>query len=140
MSEIITDKLTGKTSAGDVTITSEGGSATMQLQQGVAKAWINMDGTGTITTRDSFNISSITDSGTGTYQHNSSNAMSSDDFVCVYNSGNGAGNSDNSTNPGNSFSSSHVNTASQTVMETMGDTAVNTDRNYIGGTWHGDLA
>ena len=34
MSEIITNKLTGKTAAGDVTITSEGGSATMQLQQG----------------------------------------------------------------------------------------------------------
>ena len=45
MSEIITDKLTGKTSAGDVTITSEGGSATMQLQQGVAKVWCNLDGT-----------------------------------------------------------------------------------------------
>ena len=37
MSTVITDNLTGKTSAGDVTITSEGGSATMQLQQGVAK-------------------------------------------------------------------------------------------------------
>ena len=39
MSTVITDNLTGKTSAGNVTITSEGGSATMQLQQGVAKAW-----------------------------------------------------------------------------------------------------
>jgi len=140
MSEIITDKLTGKTAAGNVTITSEGGSATMQLQQGVAKAWINMDGTGTITTRDSFNISSITDIGTGTYQHNSTNAMSSDNYTCVYNAGNGDGNSDDSTNPGNAFSSSHPNTASQAVMETMNDTATNGDRDYIGGTWHGDLA
>ena len=39
MSTVITDNLTGKTAAGNVTITSEGGSATMQLQQGLAKAW-----------------------------------------------------------------------------------------------------
>ena len=37
MSEIITNKLTGKTAAGDVDITSEGGAVTMQLQQGLAK-------------------------------------------------------------------------------------------------------
>jgi hypothetical protein len=33
------DDLRGNTSAGDITITSEGGSATMQLQQGLEKAW-----------------------------------------------------------------------------------------------------
>lgn len=140
MSEMIVNKLTGKTSAGDIDVVSEGGAATMQLQQGLAKVWINMDGNGTIATRDSFNIASIIDIGTGTYQHNSSSAMSSDDYSCVYNSGNGAGNSDDATNPGNSFSASHPNTASQAVMETMNDTATNIDRDYIGGTWHGDLA
>ena len=34
------DDLRGNTAAGNITITSEGGAATMQLQQGVAKAWI----------------------------------------------------------------------------------------------------
>ena len=34
MSEIIVDKLTGVGTAGDITVTSEGGAATMQLQQG----------------------------------------------------------------------------------------------------------
>ncbi len=37
MSTVIADNLTGKTSAGDITVTSEGGAATMQLQQGLAK-------------------------------------------------------------------------------------------------------
>jgi hypothetical protein len=37
MSTILVDNLTGKTSAGDITVTSEGGAATMQLQQGLAK-------------------------------------------------------------------------------------------------------
>ena len=36
------DDLRGNTAAGNVTITSEGGSATMQLQQGVAKFWVTL--------------------------------------------------------------------------------------------------
>ena len=34
---------------------------------GSAKCWINFNGTGTIATRDSFNVSSITDNGTGIF-------------------------------------------------------------------------
>ena len=76
MSEIITNKLTGKTSAGDVDITSEGGSATMQLQQGVAKAWLAFanDSSQSIT-GDTFNISSYSDAGTGTSTITVTNAM-----------------------------------------------------------------
>ena len=55
------DDLRGNTAAGDITITSEGGAATMQLQQGVAKAWVNFDASsGTPTERDSLNVSSLT--------------------------------------------------------------------------------
>ena len=77
MSEIITDKLTGKTSAGDVTITSEGGSATMQLQQGLCKSWCDWDNTGTPTVDDSFNVSSLTDTATGKTGLNLTSSMSS---------------------------------------------------------------
>ena len=65
MSEIIVDDLTGKTSAGDITVTSEGGAATMQLQQGLAKAWSTVDQGGTMAFLDSFNCASLTDNGTG---------------------------------------------------------------------------
>ena len=65
MSEIKVDSLTGKTSAGSITVTSEGGAATMQLQQGLAKSWINFNGQGTIAIRDSLGVTSITDLGTG---------------------------------------------------------------------------
>lgn len=140
MSEIKTDKLTGKTTAGDVTITSEGGSATMQLQQGVAKMFINMNGLNTISTRDSFNIASITDTGTGNYYNNSTNPMSNDDFACVYNSGNGSGANNDQSNPGDGFTSSHVNSTTQAALECTNDSGSNTDREYHGGTWHGDLA
>ncbi len=38
--------------------------------QAVCKGWVNFDGTGTITIRDSFNVSSLTDNGTGDYDVN----------------------------------------------------------------------
>ena len=67
MSTILVDNLTGKTAAGNVTVTSEGGAATTQLQQGLCKQWINFDGTSTIAIRDSYNTTSISDNGTGNY-------------------------------------------------------------------------
>tara|TARA_R100000900_G_scaffold140969_1_gene121753 strand:- start:2693 stop:3097 length:405 start_codon:yes stop_codon:yes gene_type:complete len=80
MSTVITDNLTGKTSAGDVTITSEGGSATMQLQQGVAKAWLNLTGEGTIAINDSLNISSADDNGTGNFDQNYTNNLGNQNY------------------------------------------------------------
>ncbi len=40
------------------------------LLQGTAKAWLNLNGTGTIAARDSFNCASFTDNGTGDYTAN----------------------------------------------------------------------
>ena len=81
MSEIKVDTLTGKTSAGNITVTSEGGAATQSLQQGLAKAWVNFNGTGTIATRDSLNITSVTDGGTGNFTPNFSNSFSTVNYV-----------------------------------------------------------
>ena len=39
--------LTGVTTAGSIAVTGEGNSTTTNLQQGLAKSWINFDGTGT---------------------------------------------------------------------------------------------
>ena len=75
MSTLKTNTLTGTTSAGSIVVTGEGGSTTTNLQQGLAKAWINLDGTGTIATNDSFNTGSITDNGTGDYSITITNDM-----------------------------------------------------------------
>ena len=83
MSEIKVDTLTGKTTAGDITVTSEGGAATMQLQQGLAKMWVNFNGTGTIASRDSLSISSLDDNGTGDYTLNFSNNMGNASYSVV---------------------------------------------------------
>ena len=45
-------------------------------QARVAKAWVNFNGTGTVAIRSSYNVSSITDSGTGSYVVNLSTAAS----------------------------------------------------------------
>ena len=60
------------------TLPSEGGAATTIVAQGLSKAWINMNGTGTIAIRDSFNITSIADNATGRYTPTITNNMSSD--------------------------------------------------------------
>jgi len=43
------------------------GSTTTAIEQGIAKAWVNFDGTGTAAISDSYNTSSLTDKGTGHY-------------------------------------------------------------------------
>ena len=67
MSTLITNTFTGKTSAGSIVVTGEGGSNTTNLQQGLAKSWANLNGTSTIALRDSLNVASVTDDGTGDY-------------------------------------------------------------------------
>ena len=54
------DAMQGVTSAGDITITSEGGAATQSLQQGLAKFWVNVASNQT-TVNDSLNMSSVSD-------------------------------------------------------------------------------
>ena len=43
--------------------------------RGIAKAWVNFNGTGTIAARDSENVSSLTDNGTSVYTVNFSATM-----------------------------------------------------------------
>ena len=81
MSTLKTNTLTGTTSAGSIVVTGEGGSTTTNLQQGLAKLWINYDGTGTIAARDSFNAGSLTDHGTGEYTVAHTNSMASANYV-----------------------------------------------------------
>ena len=78
------DELQGITSAGDITVTSEGGAATQSLQQGLAKAWNFFDGTaGTIAYADSFNCSTFQDLGVGSYAYSLTNSMSNSNFSFV---------------------------------------------------------
>ena len=61
-------------------INSEGGAVTTNIAQGLCKFFSNIVGTGTISTRDSFNQSGITDNGTGDYDLAFTNNMGNDDY------------------------------------------------------------
>ena len=100
MSTIVTDTLQGKTSATSITLptttnigstplvsasansmTIRGeGSATTNIQQGVAKCWANIDMQNN-NVRDSFNLTGVTDNGTGRYELDFSNNFSNNDFL-----------------------------------------------------------
>ena len=60
-----------------ITTLSDGTNSTSSTNaiQGSAKAWVNFNGTGTVAIRASYNVSSITDNGTGNYAVNFTNAM-----------------------------------------------------------------
>ena len=81
MSEIRVDKISGKTSANAVTVTGENGSTQTSLQQGLAKAWNNFNGTGTVAIRESFNVSSLTDNATAEQSSSLTNSMSNANYA-----------------------------------------------------------
>ena len=78
--KIKTDTFEGQTTAnnmtinaGNITIKSEG-TATTNLQQGLIKAWMDLNGS-TFGLRDSFNVSGATDNGNGNYTKSLTNNL-----------------------------------------------------------------
>ena len=60
--------------------------ATTSVSNGVttnALAWVNFNGTGTVAIRSSYNVSSITDNGTGDYTINFTNALTDANYSAV---------------------------------------------------------
>jgi hypothetical protein len=69
------------------TISNQGGTASVPSDtviNGSAKAWVNFNGTGTVAIRASFNVSSITDNGTGDYTVNFTTAMPDANYAVVF--------------------------------------------------------
>ena len=75
---------TAKVSDGAITYGKLSTSATEadNVAKRTAKAWVNFNGQGTVAIRDDFNVSSITDNGTGSYTVNFSSAMPNTNY-CV---------------------------------------------------------
>lgn len=57
---------------------------TSGVEQYLAKAWVNFNGTGTVAIRASGNVSSITDNGAGDYTVNFTSAMADANYSCVH--------------------------------------------------------
>ena len=83
MSTLAIDTIQGKTTAGSVNVRGEGSNNT-NLQQGLAKMWVNYTGITTTAARDSFNVTSLTDNGTGNTTVNINNDMSNANYSGYY--------------------------------------------------------
>ena len=89
--EIKTNTFKGQTTAGSITVQGEG-TATTNLQQGLAKVWVNFDGSATdAAASDSFNLTSMTDNGTGDYTVTINNDFSAATYACPISVGSGSG-------------------------------------------------
>lgn len=62
-------------SAGTASVTTD------NVVSWVAKAWVNSNGTGTVAIRKAYNVSSITDNGTGDYTLNFTTPLSSANYA-----------------------------------------------------------
>jgi hypothetical protein len=51
------------------------------IANGIAKAWVNFNGTGTVAIRAQYNVSSITDNGVGLYAINFTNALADTNYA-----------------------------------------------------------
>jgi len=88
---------------------SNNSTAMSTVFNGTAKAWINMDGTGTISNRDSYNISGVTDGGTGVYTVTISNDMSSANWSPTFTGGPHSSNNNRNTASVYSLAAGSVN-------------------------------
>ena len=88
-----------------------------QVAQGRAKAWLNLNGTGTIAIADDFNISSVTDIGSGRYRATFTNSMSNANYVVV-------GTSEYIENSGNQYQIISIVSSTTTAVE-LGNQTLN---------------
>ena len=94
------------------------------------RAWVNFNGTGTVAIRASFNVTSITDNGTGDYTVNFTTAMPDANYCSVFGrttsaTVNNSGFGENSTN-------SLKTTTQLRLMHVSGGTPAPVDGTYCG--------
>ena len=107
--------------------------ATSVIAEGTAKAWANIDGSGTVSFRDSFNTSGLTDNGTGDYTTSFSTSFGNVNYSFTY-----CGAQDGAETTYQMKSSSMAAGTHQVQLKNAAGTV--TDRDFICGTFHGDLA
>ena len=145
MSTIVTDTITGKSTATTVTIGStpvvsasansmtirgEGSNQT-SIQQGLLKSWIRFNGTSTIAINDCFNCSTIADNGTGDYTMTMQTAMSNANYSQTC----GAGDVDHGAKINIAFTDANTTTAMRirlaAAVSGNGDSSIVT--NHVAG-------
>ena len=141
-SELRVDNLKGSTTGGSINVLGEGTSATTNLQQGLCKSWVNLDG-GSVDSgtdldgvRKSFNIASVVDVDTGRANTNFTNPMADAGHISTGSAGDAT-----QGNARNIFIDDGVaNTASTIASNVENNSSSPVDAEYVGIVTHGDLA
>ena len=131
MSEIFVDTIKNK--AGSTSLDSD---KLPDMYTGSAKMFVNFYGTGTPTARKSFNLSSITDNGTGHYRLTFTNAFADNDFASPSSAADSSGN-----NP--RIALAHADDDAATTyydIKIKNDAGSATDAEHIHTATFGDLA
>ena len=150
MSTVILDTITGKSTATTITIGSTPvvsasansmtirgeGSAQTSIQQGLAKTWINMKGEDTFANNDSFNVSGVTDNGTGNHTVTIATNMANATYSALINASEEV---DGTSNIGGIYLA-RTFAAGSYVNITMDNDGSLSDRKLITNSVHGDLA
>lgn len=102
---------------------------TTYVTNGSAKAWANLNGTGTVALRDSFNVTSVTDNGSGDYTYSFSNAMNNANYSYSVTGDSGEA---------CIFGSAIATTSSRVLLATSAGAAQ--DKTHTAMSIHGDLA
>ena len=135
MSTLRTNALEGVDAKNSITIVAGAGNiTTTNVQKGLAKAFINFDGSGTVSIRDSFGVSSLADDGTGAYTVTLSITMSTATDWSGAMSGNGAGYDHSFGGTSGAF------TATSFPVNVRAGNNADADTNLLVGQVFGDLA
>ena len=130
--------LTGVTTAGSIAVTGEGNSTTTNLQQGLAKVWCQYNASTAL--QDSFNVTSLTDTGTGGTTVTIANDMANDDYSATGNGADGdSGSTITSLNP-NTYATGSVKYTGLKQTDGANDAPANEDLNFCNVCILGDLA
>ena len=126
--------MAGKIIADTLEHSTAGSVTTNYVVKGSAKAWANIDGTGTVSARGSLNTSSITDNATGDYSTNFTNSLDNVNGVASSFAGTGT-----VTGQQNSQNFQGLTTSALRTLTNVSGTGA-FDRDYILHLVFGDLA
>ena len=120
---------------------SEGGAVTTNIAQGLAKMWIHFDGNTGNDIRDSLNISSAADNGTGRYTYTYTNNMGNFYYQFTHTCGGASGSAgdDSFGSTGNANASGGITTSTFFSRSRKHDGAIQ-DIDCDSVSLHGDLA
>ena len=146
MSTLRTNALEGVDAKNSITIVAGAGNVTTtNVQEGLCKAWVNFNGTGTIATRDSFNVSGLTDNAQGDYTSAFTSNFNNSDYSLIATTSGDSGNygylvpvgpeSDNEFTP----ATSSIRAGAAYASDTSSSRAKRDPHQYYKAL-HGDLA